>query len=1026
MNTSVHQFKRLLLLLVFSLSAANLFAQNSLCRSGTNSEYYYGPIGTHIALMWSSGDVNGSRCINWEGDIDSFRYEWDLSSGGSIGRITRDSNSPGFNPQRVDDCGPLNVQRTTTLTHNGTGDYSNMIYGWLGSSSTGPYTLEWYVIEEYNNKWGENADEYLGQVTTNGSVYDCYRSLTDIGHMQYLAFRVDQRSGGTTSVKAIMDFWRSKGMPNEYVMEIGVGEENFNAGGGTWEATDIVIPACDDPGTTAPEEPTPGGEDPNAPPLTADNQGWTVLDPVQVEKILYVSATGDDASAQVYTLPSEAVGEDPQLPQGPVNAFQTIEGAASNVSDGEAAWILLQRGDTFENQSLVKKQGTSEQAPFVYSYYGAEGAAPLLKTGAAGAINVCCEDFAHFWIVGLSFYAHTRNPDDPDYQGPRGNPGFRFLAQNSHRIENILVEGCTFRYYANNVVQGQGEFANVRIRRNGIFDNYSTTAHSQGLYAGNVEDLVLEENVFDHNGWYRQATDTQPGTDSKANGQGTKFNHNTYFANVSDVRFVGNAFYRPSSIGTKWTANNGPGSASGIEMTDNLYHDCELAISIGGNDTDPANPYRFRDIVLRDNVISSPGLSAPTNRVLGWGIEIDDWDQGQAVNNLIIHQNSEGVRNGQGIILKGQNREVVIEDNVLYDLVNTIGFDVREIVSLSEVAIRQNVVEADLATKQAARLSEPLASYPFTGNTYVAADPGEPSFRIGADNLNLAQWQERTGETGVSTTAPSYPDPERSVEQYVEEVLGLSDMATFYAALRQQTKLNWQVSYTAPVINAWIKEGFAATSPSAAEARVTVRARGTTGREEIQLLADETPVGEPVTLAPTMADYDWDVDPTVTTFRVAFVNNGVSEQGEDRNVQVDYLAYDGITLQAEDQPTNTGSWNEAESTCGGVASEWLFCDGYIDFGPESDAASATTADPLRSSGTELFKTYPNPTSQQLVVEGDDDYQTTLYRITGQPVMRRRHLKGIQRLDVSHLRPGVYLLEVRDAQRRQIRRRVIIE
>ena len=744
-------FTAITLLLLLSIgSTTHLLGQNTVCRQGTNSEYHYGLLGTHVALMWSDPAVNGSRCITWNGDINSFRYEWNLSAKGSIGRLARDPNSPGFNPQRIDECGPLNVQRTTTLTHNGTGDYNNMIYGWLGSSASGPYTIEWYVIDDYSTNWGENADEYLGQVTTNGSVYRCYRSLTGAGHEQYLAFRSDKRSSGTVSVKAIMDFWRSKGLPNQYVVEIGVGEENFNAGSGTWEATDIIIPACDDPGTTPQPEPEPKEEDPTSLPVAQDDQGWTLLDATQAEKILYVSTSaGDDATGTVYTLPSGAVGEDPQLPQGSVLPFKTVAAAAGKVRDGEAAWILLQRGDTFY-ESLVQKQGKSEQAPFVYSYYGAQGEAPLLKTGSKAGINVCCKDFAHFWMVGLSFYAHTRNPGDPDYQGSEGNPGFRFFTDSSYKIEDVLIEGCTFRYYPNNIVQGKGAFANVRMRRNGIFDNYSTIAHSQGLFAADLEGLTLEENTFDHNGWYRQATDTNSDTDSRADGQGTKFNHNTYFANVRDVQFVGNAFYRPSSIGTKWTANNGPNSASGIEVRDNLYHDCELAISMGGNDTLKTHPYRFKDVTVQGNVISGQGLSAPTHRALGWGIEINDWDNGKAIDNLIVHQNSEDVKNGQGIILEGQSRDVVIRNNVLYDLQNTNGFDVEEIVSLTNVAITQNIVDVDLSRKRAVALSKPLSTYPFDSNTYVTNASGESLFKIGTDNLNLEQWQQTTGETEIT------------------------------------------------------------------------------------------------------------------------------------------------------------------------------------------------------------------------------------------------------------------------------------
>ena len=258
-------FKVLLLLVLLSFgSLGTVRAQNSACRQGTNSAYYYGTIGTHTAVIWSDDKVRGTRCVEWDGDINSFRYEWNLSASGSIGRVARDHNSPGFNPQRVDDCGPMDVQKTTTLTHNGTGIYSNMLYGWLSTDPTSfrSATVEWYVVEDYNTNWAERK-EYIGEVTTNGSVYKCYRAyLTrNPGFWQYLAFRVDKRSSGTVRLKTIMDFWRSKGMANDYVIEIGVGEENFNAGRGTWEGRNIVIPACDDPGS-APEEPDPEPEPP--------------------------------------------------------------------------------------------------------------------------------------------------------------------------------------------------------------------------------------------------------------------------------------------------------------------------------------------------------------------------------------------------------------------------------------------------------------------------------------------------------------------------------------------------------------------------------------------------------------------------------------------------------------------------------------------------------------------------------------------------------------------------------------------
>ncbi|UII29534.1 T9SS type A sorting domain-containing protein [Fulvivirga maritima] len=49
-----------------------------------------------------------------------------------------------------------------------------------------------------------------------------------------------------------------------------------------------------------------------------------------------------------------------------------------------------------------------------------------------------------------------------------------------------------------------------------------------------------------------------------------------------------------------------------------------------------------------------------------------------------------------------------------------------------------------------------------------------------------------------------------------------------------------------------------------------------------------------------------------------------------RDVQIDYIVVDGVTVQSEDQVTNTGVWQD--ESCGGSYSEWLHCGGYIDYG----------------------------------------------------------------------------------------------
>jgi hypothetical protein len=59
--------------------------------------------------------------------------------------------------------------------------------------------------------------------------------------------------------------------------------------------------------------------------------------------------------------------------------------------------------------------------------------------------------------------------------------------------------------------------------------------------------------------------------------------------------------------------------------------------------------------------------------------------------------------------------------------------------------------------------------------------------------------------------------------------------------------------------------------------------------------------------------------------RVEFYNDA-----SGRDVQVDYLQVCGSARQAESQYTNTAVWQN--SSCGGHNSEWMHCNGYIDFG----------------------------------------------------------------------------------------------
>ncbi len=542
-----------------------------------------------------------------------------------------------------------------------------------------------------------------------------------------------------------------------------------------------------------------------------NSEGWTILDIKNAEKIIYISSVeGNDATAQIYESRASVIGNNPFLPSGAIKAFKTIEEAKKIVNNGEATWILFKRGDVF-TEGLFSISGKSAEKPLVFASYGAKKEMPLFHINGLSAFRNNTKTLKYVYVIGLSFYVPTRNPDSAEFTGfKEGGPtGISLLCLDGRcELNTILIEGCVFRFFRGSSIQRQndGVVKNIKLRRNLILDNYGHNSHSQGLFTGLVDGFLLEENIFDHNGWYKQQI--EKGQSNSSEGQATKFNHNTYFQNAKNVIFKENAFYRTSSIGTKWTANDGEASASNIEIVNNLYYDFEVGISIGGNKTDA--PYRFKNITIKENVFNSAGLSRQTNRTLGWNVEINDWDNGVLASNYIVHQNNDEVDNGNGIILKGQNRNVTIENNKLYNLKNTnyLNLDIDGMQEYENTVIKNNkFFKIDEASKHVfGKIAFPSSGLRLEDNKYIGK---EPSFRVNRKTETLEEWSTTSKEDITnSKEVPDYKDPTRSLERYVTEVLGLTSMDDFYTSLREQNILNWRKEYTTKVINDWIKNGF--------------------------------------------------------------------------------------------------------------------------------------------------------------------------------------------------------------------------
>ena len=293
-----------------------------------------------------------------------------------------------------------------------------------------------------------------------------------------------------------------------------------------------------------------------------DADGWTILEPGADSKVVYVSySEGDDTNN----------GLSPKSPR------QTIEAGASLIRDGYPDYLLLKRGDTWiMGEGLgAFHSGRSVAEPMVVSYYGEQGARPLIKTEGP-FVWIQEQVRSNLAFVGIELYAYKHDPNSPDYESEGGVSGISMIAAGG---ENILIEDCKFSYVqmgAYTTGRGNsGKLKNMNFRRNMCLHSWagdSYTIHElrtrvQGMYVYGVDGLLLEENLFDHNGWDEQI----------AGAGATMFNHNIYMAtsnpNCDKIIVRGNIIARASAHGLQLR--------SGGRVEDNLFVQNAINLNVG-------------------------------------------------------------------------------------------------------------------------------------------------------------------------------------------------------------------------------------------------------------------------------------------------------------------------------------------------------------------------------------------------------------------------------------------------------------
>lgn len=324
------------------------------------------------------------------------------------------------------------------------------------------------------------------------------------------------------------------------------------------------------------------------------DSGWTVFTPSSDTLIVYVAANGNDANDGLST-------STPKL---------TIDSAKQLMRDGFPDWMLLRRGDTFVNDvpshnnvfGAWHKSGRSLAEPMVLGTYSTVGntTRPKIITGATYAAIFTNGSGAandHLAMFGLEL------TPGPGYTGVEDCAGIRML----HSGTNFLMEDCYVHGFQNNIIfqhfDGPGGVAqgpdlfNYRVRRCVIADSYAKAPNrSPGMYCYLVHDLLIEDCVFDHNGW----------NELVGTAGATLFSHNCYIDNSNfNVIVRGNIFSKSSSHGVQLRCG-------GI-MSDNLFLRNSIQYVFGAGNNPEVGGVTGR--VTRNVGFEGKNISDPTDQV---------------------------------------------------------------------------------------------------------------------------------------------------------------------------------------------------------------------------------------------------------------------------------------------------------------------------------------------------------------------------------------------------------------------------
>jgi hypothetical protein len=516
--------------------------------------------------------------------------------------------------------------------------------------------------------------------------------------------------------------------------------------------------------------------------------GFTDITPSPDTRTVYVSSTaGSDANSGLSA-------------NAPV---RSIAKGMSLIRDNAPDHLLLKRGDSWaETVRSWSKSGRSANEPIVFGNYGdAAAARPLIRAGAGTAFE-SSGSVDHLAVVGIHLWADKREPgaagfDDTD------NFGMRFIAS----TEGLLVEDCVIDQFGDNVYLSPyyGAQSNVTVRRSVITDAWSPKYKSQGLYASDVDGLLLEDNVFDHNGWNEEAD----------NGGASSMSHNVYIASpCDDVVVRGNVFSDAASHGLQ--------ARAGGQITGNLFLRNPIHMSFGIVNGQTIKPGGVTGTVSGNVMLDSRKMGDSTR---GWAIEVGNVRAAAIRDNVIANDGGRGgaaafsLGFGGGVSNASEGvgiNDLLIEDNVVRNWQQSMSLSGglkpggSGYTSLNNLTVRDN--DFQFVYWQYHRIVEhsmPVnrAEETWSNNRYHEDAAQTDWFQMGGSRGSFGKWKSDLEPTAKAEQV-RYSDPDRGIASYQQSIGGTASLAGFVAAARGQAQGNWSGNFSAGRVIDHVRAGF--------------------------------------------------------------------------------------------------------------------------------------------------------------------------------------------------------------------------